>query len=65
MEANLDIYDMLYAVANNLDASFFLLLVQNLELSFLLPIIQRSHNDLISEEKVIHRQNIDQGHIQR
>ena len=39
-EQVLDVDDALDSGANNLDAAFFLLVVENAELSFLLPIIE-------------------------
>jgi len=41
-----DINEMFKTVANNLDLMFFLLLVESLELPFLLPRVQRPNNDL-------------------
>ena len=45
-KANLNVNDLLKTVPNNLDATFFLTLVQGLELAFLLPVVYRANNNL-------------------
>jgi len=43
---NLDIDNLLGAVSDNFDATFLLAFIQCLELTFFLPVVHRSNNDL-------------------
>jgi len=42
----LNIDDAFFALTNNFDATFFLLIVENLELPFLLPVVKRADDNL-------------------
>lgn len=41
-----DVNEMLFAIANHLDAALILLLVECLELAFFLPVIERADDNL-------------------
>lgn len=42
----LDVDEMLFAIANDLDIALILLLVECLELAFFLPVVERANDDL-------------------
>ena len=45
-ETNLDIDNLLLTIPNNLDTTLFLPFIESLELTFLLPVVERPDHDL-------------------